>query len=258
MKRLVIALIALAALAATTDVAAEPSGDLAPPQPAFQPGVWAPRVLAQAGAQAVDAEEDEGDYDPWESFNTKMFEFNRQVDRHALKPAAQGWDKATPVTFRQSLQNAVKNIGMPRRFVNSVLQGKFHGALRELTRFIMNSSVGIGGLFDVATPEGIPASEEDLGQTLGVYGIGPGPYLVLPFLPPLTVRDGVGFVGDLFLDPLNYVLPLGGRLGFFVGNAINDRSLNLQLFEQVEADVFDLYSAVRNAYLQRRQREIER
>ena len=117
--------------------------------------------------------------------------------------------------------------------------------------------MGVGGFFDVATELGIARSEEDAGQTLGYYGVGPGPYLVLPFLPPLTVRDAFGFAADTAMQPIGYVAPFEASAGMLGGRVVNDRSLNLEAFEEFEQIAFDLYSATRNAYLQRRQRLIE-
>jgi phospholipid-binding lipoprotein MlaA len=121
----------------------------------------------------------------------------------------------------------------------------------------MNSTVGVGGLFDVARGEGVtPKDDEDTGQTLAVYGVKPGPYLVLPFFPPSTVRDTVGSAVDGLLDPLSYVLPFVGSVAKRGGTTVNDRSINLQVYEDVEEGVIDLYSGVRNIYLQRRERAI--
>ena len=197
-------------------------------------------------------------YDPWERFNERMFNFNYALDRRVVKPAAAGWSKAVPEPLRKGLQNAVRNVGMPRRFVNNLLQLKVDGAVRELAGFLLNSTLGIGGLGDVARAEGIaPPDEEDTGQTLAVYGVKPGPYLVLPLFPPSTVRDTIGSTIDGFLDPLSLVMPLVGSVAKRVGTTVNDRSINLQLYEEVEASVLDLYSGVRNLHLQRRQRAIK-
>ncbi len=211
--------------------------------------------------QASPNTEDEGaeDYDPWESFNERTFSFNHDVfDRFALKPAATGWDKILPDAVKQGLARAFDNLGMPRRLVNNLLQGYGPGVGRELARFLLNSTIGIAGFFDVAEKLGIEKSEADTGQTLGVYGAPPGPYLVLPFLPPFTVRDGIGFVADLALDPLNYLLPFEANTGRMAGEIVNNRALNLELFQDIEESVFDLYSAVRNGYLQRRRAAIEK
>jgi phospholipid-binding lipoprotein MlaA len=197
------------------------------------------------------------DYDPWEAFNERMFNFNYAVDRKVVKPAAAGWGKVVPEPYRKGLQNAVRNVGMPRRFVNNLLQLKIDGAFRELTGFVLNSTVGLGGIGDVARAEGItPPDEEDTGQTLAVYGVKPGPYLVLPLFPPSTVRDTIGSTIDGLLDPVSLVMPFVGSVAKRVGTTVNDRSLNLQLYEEVEASVLDLYSGVRNLHLQRRERAI--
>ena len=140
---------------------------------------------------------------------------------------------------------------------NNLLQLKFAGAGREVARFTINSTVGVAGFFDVAKNGfGIQQSAEDTGQTLGVYGLGPGPYLVLPFLPIMTVRDGFGFAADAAMNPLSYFIPTGATLGIYGTDAVNERSLNLARFEQVEESVIDLYSAVRDGYLQRREAAI--
>ncbi len=196
--------------------------------------------------------------DPWEKFNEKMFNFNRGVDRWFLKPVATGYDKVLPDVAQIGIRNALTNINFPRRFINNLLQLKFEGAAREVLRFTINSTFGLAGFVDFAKiSEGIPESDEDTGQTMGVWGVKSGPYLVLPFLPPMTVRDGVGYLFDAGMNPLLYVGifvdgATGVGAGTFTLNAINERSLNLETFQQVEESVIDLYSAVRNAYLQNR------
>ncbi len=215
-------------------------------------------VVSQASAQANPEASEEYDQDPWESFNEGNFEFNRNVDRYVLKPIATGYDTVLPDLVQTSIMNAIKNLGVVRRLVNNLLQLKFGGAGRELLRFTINSTFGIAGLFDVARDgSGIKESDEDTGQTLGFYGVGPGPYLVLPLLPVMTVRDGFGALVDTAMNPLIFVAPAGATLGIFATNTVNDRSLNLDKFERVEDTVIDLYGAVRNAYLQRRAAEIK-
>jgi phospholipid-binding lipoprotein MlaA len=214
--------------------------------------------FAQALSRDEEAFDDEvTEYDPWERFNRAMFDFNQRLDRNVLKPVAKVWNFVVPDLAQQSLANAFDNIAMPRRLINSLLQLKIERAGLELARFFLNISMGVGGFFDVATELGVPRSDEDTGQTLGYYGVGPGPYLVLPLLPPLTVRDGVGFAADGAMQPISYVAPFAATVGMRGGQVINDRSLNLETFEEFEQMTFDLYSAVRNAYLQRRQRMIQ-
>jgi phospholipid-binding lipoprotein MlaA len=158
---------------------------------------------------------------------------------------------------QESLGNAFDNVAMPRRVVNNLLQAKFKGAGTELTRFGINTTVGVVGLFDVAKKWGFEKQDADTGQTLGKWGVGPGPYFIFPFLPPLTVRDAFGLVGDVAMDPINYFAPLAASFGRRGGEVVNTRSQNLELYESVEESTVDLYSAVRNAYLQRRQRAVE-
>jgi phospholipid-binding lipoprotein MlaA len=206
----------------------------------------------------AEAEDASHDYDPWERFNDRMFSFNHDVlDRAVLKPAATGWDHFLTPDARQALGRAFDNLGMPRRVVNHILQGSVPNAAREMARFLINTTVGFVGLFDVAARAGLEKRDADTGQTLGVYGIGPGPYLVIPLLPPLTVRDAIGYGVDSLLDPLSYVAPLLVTTGTTAGKTVNERSLNLTLYQDVEDSVLDLYSAVRNGYLQRRQRAID-
>jgi phospholipid-binding lipoprotein MlaA len=226
-------------------------------QMALRYGV-ADREMAQASPQDEDELETEFiEYDPWESFNRAMFSFNLKLDRYLLKPVAKVWNFVIPDLVQQSLANAFDNIAMPRRLLNNLFQLKAEGAGRELARFFLNISMGVGGFFDVATELGVPRSDEDTGQTLGYYGMGPGPYLILPFLPPLTVRDGFGFAADGAMQPLTYVAPTEATVGMRGGQIVNDRSQNLETFEEFERATFDLYSATRNAYLQRRKRLIE-
>jgi phospholipid-binding lipoprotein MlaA len=214
-------------------------------------------ALAQRAQDATDAVDEE--YDPWEPFNEKMFEFNRNLDRWVLKPVARGYMYVMPEPWQVLVANGFANINFVPRFVNSLLQRKWGGAGRELARFLINSTAGIGGLFDPAKDFwGIERSREDFGQTLGVWGAGPGPYLVLPLMEPLTVRDGIGKAVDGFLDPLSYFLPfIWDRLGMKLGDIVNDRALNYDLFQGFEESVIDMYSAVRHGYLQRRQQLIK-
>jgi phospholipid-binding lipoprotein MlaA len=142
--------------------------------------------------------------------------------------------------------------------VNHLLQARPRAAGEEVGRFLVNTSLGVVGFFDVATRFGLRGTDADTGQTLGVWGIGPGPYLVLPFLAPLTVRDGIGHGVDDALDPVGYVVPvpLAVSLSVTAVRRVNSRSLQPAAFENVEETVIDLYSSVRNAYLQRRRRTV--
>ena len=161
---------------------------------------------------AVPAEEaaaEAPDYDPWAPFNERTFDFNyRVLDRFIMKPLGKAWDWLLPDVVQRSLDNAFDNLEMPRRLVNHVLQLRPRAAGEEVGRFLVNSTVGVAGLIDIAGRLGIHASDADTGQTLGVWGIGPGPYLVIPFFSPLTVRDGIGRGVDGILDPVGYLVPV--------------------------------------------------
>jgi len=195
-------------------------------------------------------------FDPWEGWNTKAFEFNRRVDKYVLKPVAKGYNFIVPDEIQSMIANGFDNISFVPRLINNLLQGKVTGAGRELTRFLINSTAGVGGLFDPARDVfGVQKSRGDFGQTLCVYGVKPGRYVIVPFLEPLTIRDGVGKAVDGALDPLSYFLPLiWDRLAMKAGDIVNERSLNLDLFQGFEDSTLDLYSSVRHAYLQRRER----
>jgi len=221
---------------------------------AVEPAVE-PAVEESLEAQAAPVSDSEADLDPWENFNEPMFRFNREVDRIIVKPVAQAWDAALPDSFQRGLHNALDNFFYGfRRIVNNTLQGKFDRAGREVARFTINSTVGYVGFLDVARDYfGIQKADEDFGQTLAVWGAKSGPYLVLPLVPePMTMRDGVGRVVDWIITPFTWIVPGGVTFGLSVAEGLNDRSLNLDRYQRVEESVVDLYSAVRNAYLQRR------
>lgn len=212
-------------------------------------GAITPDAVPMAASPGEDFDED-----PWESFNEKMFWFNREVvDRFLLKPLATGWDFIFPDPVQRGVHNFFDNLSVVRRVVNHSLQLKFNGAATELARFTINSTIGFVGFFDIAKDAfGIEQKDEDTGQTFGTWGMGPGPYLVLPFLPPLTIRDGVGYAFDAAMTPYTYFIPWWASAAGTATNTVNERSLNLDRFERVAESTVDLYGAVRNAYLQRR------
>jgi len=217
------------------------------------------------------------DYDPWEGFNSVMFEFNRTVDKYVIKPVAQVYEKIMPDALERGIDNFSHNARFGPRLINNMLQLKVKGTAIELGRFLINSTLGVAGFFDPAKHWfGLDTPDEDMGQTLGVYGVPPGPYLVLPLLPPLTVRDFFGLLLDFGADPINYVVfptfevndwPSAiahknrdttaiAQLGTRTEEIVNYRSLTLEKFQGVEEATVDLYSAVRNAYLQKRAKAI--
>jgi phospholipid-binding lipoprotein MlaA len=231
----------------------EPSTSAAASSPVIEESQNTQLALASALAETAEAGED-FDSDPLEAFNEKMFWFNREVlDRFLLKPAATAWDFVIPDPVQRGIYNIFDNLAVVRRVVNNTLQWKLTGAATEVARFTINSTVGLVGFFDVARDGfGIQQRDEDTGQTFGVWGIGPGPYLVLPFLPPLTIRDGIGYAFDTAMTPYIYFIPWYANAGLTATSTVNERSLNLETFERVAESTIDLYGAVRNAYLQRR------
>ena len=218
------------------------------------------RVAQTTGSEEAKSAESTSDldeieeYDPWENFNEKMFAFNYNFDKYILKPVAKGYNFVMPDMFQQMIGHGFDNIQVVPKLVNNILQWNWKGFAIEVGRFLINSTLGIGGLFDIARQEfGLEKTKVDFGQTLGKWGFPPGPFLVLPFMPPMTVRDGIGTGVDGAMDPLGYVLPfIPDRLVMRIGNMVNERALNLDLFQGFEATTVDLYSAVRNGYLQRR------
>jgi phospholipid-binding lipoprotein MlaA len=219
-----------------------------PPSPVPEPAV-------QGTLEGEPAESEE--YDPWEPFNERTFTFNLELDRHVMKPVATAWDTVVPDEVQRGLGRMFDNVVMPRRFVNCLLQGKIDRGGSELARFLLNSTLGLAGFFDVAKEAGLDACDEDTGQTLAVWGVAPGPYLVLPFLPPMTVRDGIGSGIDAALNPLTYFAPFAASAGMKASDTVNSRSRNLEVFEDVEEGTLDMYSAVRNGYLQHREKAIQ-
>lgn len=223
-------------------------------QAVTQPDVAAAAVSLSGMAAAASSTGEDFEDDPLEGFNEKMFWFNREVlDRYLLKPLATGWDFILPDPVQRGVHNFFDNLAVVRRVVNNSLQLKLTGAGTELARFGINSTIGFVGFFDVAKDAfGIEQRDEDTGQTFGVWGMGPGPYLVLPFLPPLTIRDGIGYAFDAAMTPYTYFIPWWGTVVGTATSAVNERSLNLDRFERVAESTVDLYGAVRNGYLQRR------
>ena len=248
-------------------VARASAGDAVAPRPSVylddevQPAEhveFEPLLLGQA-ATTTPPEDGEDIFDPWEPFNEKMFDFNLKLDRYVLKPTARVYKAIMPEPFQVMISNGFDNIRIVPRFINNLLQGKWAGATREMSRFLINSTAGIGGLFDPAKDYwGIRPSNEDFGQTLGTWGAGPGPYIVLPVFPPTTVRDGIGMGVDLAIDPLGYFVGwFPARFAMKLGDTVNDRALNYDLFQGVEETTIDLYSSVRHFYLKRREQQIK-
>jgi phospholipid-binding lipoprotein MlaA len=197
--------------------------------------------------------------DPWESWNRDVHSFNTDVDEAILKPVAKGYKEAVPNPVDESITNVFSNINDIGVFINDFLQLKFVQGGMDVSRFLVNTTAGVAGIFDVAKMIDLPKHDEDFGQTLGFWGVPSGSYTVLPFLGSSTPRDAVGLLGDALLNPLTYVSFFGG----FAANAstaaatavdVTDTRSDLMSSEKIvnEASV-DRYDFVKNAYLQRRE-----
>jgi phospholipid-binding lipoprotein MlaA len=196
--------------------------------------------------------------DPYENYNRAMFEFNRKVDDNILKPLATGYATVLPSFVRSAVGNFFANIGDVWTAVNNYLQGKPKDGTTDVTRVVFNSTIGIAGLIDVATPMGLPKHEEDFGQTLGVWGAKSGPYVVLPFFGSSTLRDSLAKPIDLYADPLtaSNSVPVRAKNSGRVLRAVDDRAALLDTGTLMEGAALDPYQFFRDAYLQRRESRI--
>jgi phospholipid-binding lipoprotein MlaA len=190
--------------------------------------------------------------DPFEGFNRGAHKFNDAIDRAVLKPTAKAYVKVMPNWFRTGVGNFFMNLKGPGTIINQLLQGKLREAGQDTGRFLLNLTFGLGGVIDVATMNELPQHDEDLGQTLGKWGVPPGPYLVIPLLGPATVRDGPSRIVDTFLEPLYWYDNDEVRWGSLVLSLIDDRARLLPLDDTL-AETYDPYAFIRDAYLQRRQ-----
>ena len=197
--------------------------------------------------------------DPLESFNRAMFRFNDKLYFWVLKPVAQGYKKVVPEAPRVGVKNFFSNLKFPIRFVSCLLQADFSGAATEFGRFAVNTIWGVGGLSDPASSKqlNIPKNEADLGQTLGVYGLGQGFYIVWPILGPYSARDSIGIAGDYYLYPVSYITPWYDRLAVSAYEGVNDTSLRIGDYEFIKEAAIDPYVALRDAYSQYRQKKVE-
>jgi len=196
--------------------------------------------------------------DPLEPINRFFFEFNDKLYFWLLKPLATGYKAVTPQIIRVSIKDFFYNLAFPIRFVNCFLQGKFEAMGHELTRFMLNTTLGFAGFFDPATVAlKLPKHDEDFGQTLGLYGFGTGFYLHFPVLGPSSLRGSFGLAGDYFLDPVSYVDPSRDQYAIRAGEGFNRTSLRLGDYEDLKKSALDPYIAVRNAYIQYRKKKIE-
>jgi phospholipid-binding lipoprotein MlaA len=195
--------------------------------------------------------------DPIEPVNRAFFYFNDKLYFWLLKPVARGYRFILPQPVRIGVRNFFDNLGFPIRFVNCVLQGKFEGAGFETQRFLINSLTTLG-FKDVATDNlGIKEYDEDFGQTLGFYGLGPGFYIDWPIIGPSSLTDTVGIVGDIYTQPLNYVIEFKYNVGIRAYDIVNSTSLTIGEYEDLKRAALDPYVAIRDAYYQFRQKKIK-
>lgn len=195
------------------------------------------------------------EYDPWEAPNRSLFRFNQAVDRATFKPIAKAYVKVVPEPARNSVTNFSRNLATPGSMLNNFLQGKAGNGFTELARFFINTTIGIGGLFDVAGRTGIEPNMEDFGQTAAVWGVPPGPFVMLPFLGPRTLRDTAALPLNIKVDPLHYYDDSTVRYSLWFLRLVDVRSRLLPL-EELMKDSSDPYVTMRESYLQNRDFQI--
>ena len=190
--------------------------------------------------------------DPIEGFNRAMFSLNEGLDKVAIKPAAQGYEFVLPQPVRTGVANFFSNIADIFIGVNNLFQGKPADAVSDGGRFLVNTTVGVLGIFDVASHMGLEKHDEDFGQTFGRWGVGDGAYVVVPFFGPRTARDTVGLIFDVYADPVANVDHVPARNTLLATRVVSDRADLLKADKIVEEAALDKYSYIRDAYLQRR------
>lgn len=197
--------------------------------------------------------------DPWEGFNRKMFAINNGLDGALFVPAAKAYRAVTHKKQRKGIRNFLANLGTPITLANDILQGEFGRAGKTASRFVVNSTIGFGGMGDPAERMGVAQHSEDFGQTLAVWGVSSGPYLVLPFFGPSTLRDGFGRAVDMGTDPAIWIRTDAAAYFRYSTTGMTLLSAREPLIEplaDIEADSLDYYASIRSFYLQSRQREI--
>jgi len=209
-------------------------------------------VVAMVAPGAALAAEVVDDADPWEGFNRKIFAFNEGLDRWVLIPVAKGWDFVAPEIVQTSIDNVFQNSGMSVVLLNDILQLKPMRAVEDVGRVLVNTTVGVGGIFDVATKIGIPENDEDFGQTLGYWGVPKGPYLVLPIFGPSNPRDTLGLIVDRGSEPWTYFVEIYITVPVGVFEFVNLRAIYLEEIADLHETALDYYVFQRNAYVQSR------
>jgi phospholipid-binding lipoprotein MlaA len=189
--------------------------------------------------------------DPWESWNRGVYKFNDTLDRAVAKPVARTYVKIVPEPIRIGVTNFFANLETPTVMVNDALQGKFLASANDLGRFLLDSTLGLGGIFDPATPAGLARNDEDFGQTLGKWGVHAGPFIELPILGPSDLRDGPARLVDTYTNPRQYIKNNWIKYGLYLPDFTDRRAALLPLDDTLK-NTYDPYAFVRNAYLQRR------
>ncbi len=212
-------------------------------------------TLLLAGGCATVSPGERDPRDRFERFNRSVFRLNQNLDRAVARPIAVVYTKVTPSPLRSGVANFLANLNYPTVVVNDLLQAKPSQFAHDTARLVVNTTLGIGGLFDPASKLGLDAHDEDFGQTLGLWGVPPGPYLMLPLLGPSSVRDGVGKVGDHFTEPKTYFSSQSLSWGLTGATLVSKRASLLEADAALKR-YFDPYSFVRNAYLQRREFQV--
>jgi phospholipid-binding lipoprotein MlaA len=198
--------------------------------------------------------------DPYENFNRQMYAFNDGLDKAVLEPVAKGYRAVTNEPVRAGVRNFFDNLGEPVTFANEVLQGKVGNAFGTVGRFAINTTIGILGIFNPAEAMGIQRTDEDFGQTLAVWGIGSGPYLVMPVLGSTNGRDLIGFAGDLYINPINqaeFDNDDAWRVGLATTDVISARELGIETIDDIRTTQVDPYTTLRRYYVRSRATAIE-
>jgi len=216
--------------------------------------------LMMAGCATSDNREAARADDPLEPMNRFFFDINQRLDRHAALPAATFYADNVPRGVRGNIHNFLSNLGGPVSVANDILIGEFSNAGQASARFLINTTLGVAGFFDVATDWGLREKRRDFGETLGVYGVPQGPYLVLPFRGPSSVRDFSGSYVDGYFSPLHFLHYSGSTYVGLVHStlgSVDNRSANIVTFRDIERASVDYYATMRDYYRQRREREVE-
>lgn len=214
-------------------------------------------AVAVLGLSACASSPDGEISDPIEGVNRGVFKFNDAVDTAVLRPVALGYREAVPQPARTGIRNFLRNLKSPTIIANNLLQGDLEGAGNSTTRMAANTLLGVGGIFDVAGAEGVQYEEEDFGQTLGVWGVGNSPYIVLPLLGPSSARDATGFIVDGYADPVRLWLTNTDNEGWYYGlvgvRTIDAREALIDVLDDLKKNSIDYYAATRSSYAQRRE-----